>query len=600
MKPSLQSIFRCHGPARSRDDLPGGNSDAGFARSHDDRRAQRGADDIAPDTIGDGLHRGRRGHHHGHGHHGHRDGDGLRKDKDGEGRGGRHGRSGDSGRVLGRGELPLVMLSLLVEAPRHGYEIIRTIEERTRGAYAPSAGVVYPTLTLLEEQSWVTGLTADESGKRRFAATDSGRAHAQANDSLIQGAFARLDMVARMRAREALPARVRQAMETLKQALFAQGSRWDDAEADRVASAIEFAALVTVDPTAQASHASAVGASNRAGLPPRAPQGPDGASPDATGNVTKTVASDAGVSASTSVNVPTSVDPLDPASADRFLPQRVRHTLTARMLQVKRVTRVSRHLVSITLTGDDLPGFLSASFDDHVKVFFPRAGETTPRMPDLNDLKRRHDDPAQRPIARDYTPRRYDPVTNELDIEFVLHDAHGSTQAHDADITSASDEGRGASWAGQAQVGDLLGIAGPRGSFVVPNTFDWYLLAGDETALPAIGRRIDELPAACTAFVFAEVATLEDLPQWPSRANVHVTPVLRGEVPAGASDALVKAVRAAVLPSGTGHGWVAAESVAARALRSHLVDERGFDKQHVRAASYWRSGASNQHESLDG
>jgi NADPH-dependent ferric siderophore reductase/DNA-binding PadR family transcriptional regulator len=490
------------------------------------------------------------------------------------------------------------MLSLLVESPRHGYEIIRTIEERTRGAYAPSAGVVYPTLNLLEEQSWVTGLGADESGKRRFAATDTGRAHAQANDSLIQGAFARLDMVARMRAREALPARVRQAMETLKQALFAQGNRWDDAEADRVAAAIEFAALVTVDPTARAA-ATASDATVRAGLPPRAPQAPNEEMSDATVKAGKGAASDAGMSASTSVTMPASLeDVVDPASAARFMPQRVRHPLTARMLQVKRVTRVARHLVSITLTGDDLPGFLSASFDDHVKVFFPRDGETTPRMPDLTDLKRRHDDPAQRPIARDYTPRRYDPIANELDIEFVLHASHGSTSVHDT--TSVSDEGRGAGWAGQAQVGDLLGIAGPRGSFVVPNTFDWYLLAGDDTALPAIGRRIEELPATCTAWVFAEVATLDDLPQWPSRPNVHVTPVLRGDVPAGSSDALVKAVRAAVLPSGIGHAWVAAESGAARAVRSHLVDERGFDKQHVRAASYWRSGASNQHESLDG
>lgn len=472
------------------------------------------------------------------------------------------------------------MLSLLVEAPRHGYEIIRTIEERTRGGYAPSAGVVYPTLTLLEEQRWIAGLGADESGKRRFSATDTGRAHAQANDSLIRGAFARLDMVARLRARESLPARVRQAMETLKQALLAPGARWDDGEADRVAAAIELAAMTVVDPTARASAAASTSASAaNAGMPPPV-------SPDLARATTDIAAAPPVADIGTAG-----------ADADRFVAQRVRHTLTARLLQVKRVTQVASHLVRITLTGDALAGFVSASFDDHVKVFFPRAGDTTPIMPDVSDLKKRHDDPAKRPIARDYTPRRYDPIANELDIEFVLHDEHGATASGAAPHT---DDGRGAGWAAGAQPGDLLGIAGPRGSFVVPNTFDWYLLAGDETAFPAIGRRIDELPAHCTAFVFAEVGTLADLPQWQRRANVHVTPVLRGEVPAGASDALLKAVQAANLPTGIGHGWVAAESTAARALRSHLIDERGFDKQHVRAASYWRKGASNQHESLDG
>ncbi|MGF7187987.1 NADPH-dependent ferric siderophore reductase/DNA-binding PadR family transcriptional regulator [Robbsia andropogonis] len=592
MKPFLHPFFRAWGPVRARDDFPGGG--AGDLRPHGaglggrGRRGRTtrldGADGIERATFSpaDMPHGGGHHGHHGHGgRHGPRDDDAWRKDKDAEGRGGRIGRHGEGGRVLGRGELPLVMLALLVDTPRHGYEIIRIIEERTRGGYAPSAGVVYPTLTMLEEQLWIAGLGADETGKRRFLATESGRIHATANDGLIRGAFARLDMVARMRARESLPPRVRQAMETLKQALLAPGARWDDAEADRVAAEIERAALFIVDPGSSPLHsrtASAIGES--------------------------TTVTTAALDTSTARPAePVADHPADPAAeaphvpADRFLPQRVRHTLSRRLLQVKRVTHVTRHLVRITLTGDDLPGFVSASFDDHVKAFFPREGEDTPRMPDLSDLKRRSDDPTQRPIARDYTPRRYDPATNELDIEFVLHHGH-DTDDH-ADTAHVSDEGRAARWAAQAKPGDLLGIAGPRGSFVVPDTFDWYLLAGDETAFPAIGRRIDELPGHCQAFVFVEASTLEDIPQWPARPNVRVVPALRGNAPPGTSDVLLRTVRDTPLPKGVGHGWVAAESGAARAVRHHLIDARGFDKQHVRAASYWRNGASNQHESLD-
>src|SRR5262249_61061101 len=79
--------------------------------------------------------------------------------------------------------------------------------------------------------------------------------------------------------------------------------------------------------------------------------------------------------------------------------------------------------------------------------------------------------------SRDYTPRRYDPAANTLDIEFVLHDAGPATR-----------------WATQVQPGQTLQIGGPRGSFIIPTDFDWHLLIGDDTALPAIARPLAALP----------------------------------------------------------------------------------------------------------
>ncbi len=144
--------------------------------------------------------------------------------------------------MLGRGELPLVILALLADTARHGYELIRCIEARCGGAYSPSAGVIYPTLTMLEEQEFTTADTSTDTGKRRYVLTDIGRQYIADHDGPIQLAFARMDRVARIRAREALPPRVAQAMEQLKRALLASGTDWDDARAERVAIELEKAA----------------------------------------------------------------------------------------------------------------------------------------------------------------------------------------------------------------------------------------------------------------------------------------------------------------------------------------------------------------------
>lgn len=168
--------------------------------------------------------------------------------------------------------------------------------------------------------------------------------------------------------------------------------------------------------------------------------------------------------------------------------RRVRHDLKCRMLRVSHVRRLSPKMVRVTLTGDDLAGFVSAGFDDHVKLFFPPEGSEKPVLPTLGANGPVFPEGAERPDRRDYTPRSYDAARNELAIDFALHESGPATK-----------------WAESAEPGQFLGVAGPRGSFVVPVDFDWHLLVGDETALPAIGRRLEELPAGTRAIVVAEV-----------------------------------------------------------------------------------------------
>jgi NADPH-dependent ferric siderophore reductase len=263
--------------------------------------------------------------------------------------------------------------------------------------------------------------------------------------------------------------------------------------------------------------------------------------------------------------------------------ERLRHPLKMRLLRVAATRRLSPHLMAITFTGDDLDDFISASFDDHVKLFFPLPGQREPLMPAPGAVPGDRASEGPRPIARDYTPRRFDRARGELEIQFVLH---GDGAGVGGDKERAG--GPASRWAAQAQVGDPLGIGGPRGSFVIPTGYDWFWMIGDATALPAIGRRLEELPGgACVSVVLA----CDEAVDLPTRADVDVR-----WLPAGAD--LAAAIAAMALPPGEGYIWAAGESLSMRAVHAQLVGARGWPKERIRASSYWKQGAIATHESL--
>lgn len=237
--------------------------------------------------------------------------------------------------------------------------------------------------------------------------------------------------------------------------------------------------------------------------------------------------------------------------------QRVRHEIRRRVLQVVRVEAPSPHFRSVTFAGESLAGFVSASFDDHLK--FILGGENA--------------DGAEE-IKRDYTPRRYDAAAGELTLEFSLHG-----------------DGPVASWAAQATPGQQATIAGPRGSLIIPVDYDWHLLVGDETAIPAIARRLEELPADARVMVVLQVADVDERRSFHSAAMPSVLWV---------NDAaeLVDTVRALPLPDGEGYAWCAGEAAAMAALRRVLVEEKGQPPHAIRAAAYWKRGAIAHHENL--
>jgi len=155
---------------------------------------------------------------------------------------GRHGRGG-LGRFFAQGDLRLVILQLIAEKPRHGYDLIKGIEERVGGSYSPSPGVIYPTLTLLEELGYVTARLDEGGVKKLYEITDEGRAFLEANRPAVVVLLARMAEAGRLHGGEPAPQVVR-AMENLKLALRLRLSRGplSEEQAYAIAAALDAAA----------------------------------------------------------------------------------------------------------------------------------------------------------------------------------------------------------------------------------------------------------------------------------------------------------------------------------------------------------------------
>ncbi|SUX55228.1 siderophore-interacting protein [Chromobacterium vaccinii] len=256
--------------------------------------------------------------------------------------------------------------------------------------------------------------------------------------------------------------------------------------------------------------------------------------------------------------------------------QRLRHPLRFRLLQVARVSRLSPSMLRITLAGDDLDGFVSASFDDHVKLFFPEPGAEQPALPAIaEDGGIRFPAGKPKPPMRDYTPRRYDAAAGELDIDFVVHAG-----------------GIAADWALSAKPGDKLGIGGPRGSRVIPSGFDWHWLLGDESALPAIARRLEELPDDARGLALILADSPDCRFELAAPAGVEVVWRYRSR-----SESLEQALDGRDLPSGAGFVWAAGESGEMRPIHQQLK-QLGLSKDRMRVAGYWKRGDAGSHESI--
>ncbi len=240
--------------------------------------------------------------------------------------------------------------------------------------------------------------------------------------------------------------------------------------------------------------------------------------------------------------------------------ERVRHELKRRLLRVESVARLTPGMLRITFSGEELSDFVSLAPDDHVKIAVPTASGEFER--------------------RDYTPRRCDPQARTLVIDFVIHDAGPVTH-----------------WALDARPGDTLQIGGPRGSAVVSSEIRRWLLIGDETALPAIGRRIEEAGTGAWITSVAAVTGPQEHQSFDTRADLTTLwahrPLSAGNDPG----TLLSAIAMIDVRPET-FVWIAAEATVARAIRAYLVGERDLPLSWIKASGYWLKGKANADEKL--
>jgi NADPH-dependent ferric siderophore reductase len=254
---------------------------------------------------------------------------------------------------------------------------------------------------------------------------------------------------------------------------------------------------------------------------------------------------------------------------------------------VVRTERLSPTLVRVVLGGDDLAGIVSGGRDQRFKLFLPRPGQTAPLLPEPLGPDWYADwralDPDVRGIMRTYTIRaaRRDPL--EIDVDFALH----------------GDLGPASRWAQQAAPGDRVSILAPvrddNGGvdFQPPAGTDWVLLTADETALPAVAGILDWLPAGTPVRAWIEVAHPDDRVPLTTAADADITWLVRERPGTDRTAALLAAVRAAGdLPPGTPYAWIAGEAASVRALRRHLVNDRGFARDAICFTGYWRHGVT--------
>lgn len=261
------------------------------------------------------------------------------------------------------------------------------------------------------------------------------------------------------------------------------------------------------------------------------------------------------------------------ATVQQLVHERVGHELAARDLTVSAITELSPRMLRMTLSGASLASFKSLGPADHVKVFFPDPQTGEYHAPYMTEEGMQRPD-REKMISRDYTPLPRE--DGQLDLDFLLH----------------GDDGPASYWAARAQVGDRLVVAGPRGSRIPPQGANWYVLIGDETALPAISRWLEHIGPDGNVTIFVEADGAED-ETYPIPYGYDVTWLHRNGAAAGTTDLLDKAVRAIQIPTNEpGLVWGAGEAGGLKPIRRYVRRELGLDRTWQQFQGYWKLGTA--------
>ncbi|MDO5618419.1 siderophore-interacting protein [Kocuria sp.] len=252
------------------------------------------------------------------------------------------------------------------------------------------------------------------------------------------------------------------------------------------------------------------------------------------------------------------------------------YPITIRELEVLRVQELTPGMRRIVLGGAGLeeherngvsiPAFRSTGFDDDIKIIVPDpvTGLCPIPQPQPGGTVAWTEDAVA--LARTYTVRSFDPETGELAIDFVLHGT-----------------GLASSWSRTVRPGESIYVAGPKVSAALPTDTDWMLLVGDDTALPAIARCLEDVPAGTRVRAVVEIPTVHDQQELDTQAELEVTWVIRD-----AGDDLVETVKEIEWWEGNPFVWVAGEATDIKPLRRWFKQDRSVPREHTDISGYWR------------
>jgi len=241
-----------------------------------------------------------------------------------------------------------------------------------------------------------------------------------------------------------------------------------------------------------------------------------------------------------------------------------------RQMELRWVEPLNPHMARVTFGGPDLEGLQINEPAASVRLLIPSPTADTLVMPEWNGNEFLLGD-GQRPTIRTFTPRRVDPEALELDLDVVLHEG-----------------GAVSDWVGRAVPGDPAAVSGPGRGYTVDSAAASFLLAGDQTAIPAICQLVEAIPIETPVEVIIEIVQPDarlGLPDHPRLRQEWLEPA-PGEPP---GSALVMAMTAATVAAGT-KVWVAGEAAAMHRIRTGLFDARGMNRTDVTVRGYWKHG----------
>jgi len=235
---------------------------------------------------------------------------------------------------------------------------------------------------------------------------------------------------------------------------------------------------------------------------------------------------------------------------------------TPRNLSVLRCESITPNMRRLTLGGDGLRGFPEDQESGYIKFLLPCEGEE--------------------PYLRTYTIRKQRSDSNEIDVDFALHE--GSAPA--------------STWAANARPGDTIDITGPGAKKLVDLEADWFFLAGDMTALPAISVNLELLPENARGYAVIEILSEEDAQDIVAPEGIEIHWVVNAK-PGTEDTPLVDKVRDLAWLEGRPSVWAACEFSSMKLLRKYFKQEREVSKHDVYVSSYWKMGVSeDQHKRI--